>query len=127
MRLKSILAASFAALLALTGCSGGEDEKSLTEQNEERLAALSFSSPDELKDHLSGEDYENVDVYLDETGGIMDGNLDVGVDSAGTKLQDQNLTADIIETVAHGVEFDYDNRHRRNPRRPRLVRQSLRP
>lgn len=102
-------AVALAALLTLTGCSGSDDndEKSLTEQNEDRLSALSFSSPDELKDHLS-EDYDNVDVYLDETGGIMDGNLDIGTDSAGTKLQDQNLTADIIETVAHGVEFDYE-------------------
>lgn len=106
---KLIVAVGAAALLALTGCSGSDDndEKSLTEQNEDRLSALSFPDAESLSEHLQSE-YDADDVHLDESGGAMDGDLSISVDSQGTELQDQNLTADIIETVAHGVEFDYE-------------------
>ena len=102
-------AVALAALLTLTACSSGNDEneKSLTEQNEEELAALSFPDVDALSEHLQSELDVN-DASLDESGGAIDGDLSISANSQGTELQDKNLTADILETVAHGVEFDYE-------------------
>lgn len=105
---RTTIAVAFAATLALTGCSGGgDDEKSLTEQNEEKLAALSFPDVESLSEHLQSE-FDVNDASLDESGGAMDGDLSVSANSQGTELQDKSLTADIVETVAHGVEFDYE-------------------
>lgn len=105
-----LLSASIAAIAALTlaGCSGGnDDEKSLTEQNEEELAALSFPDTESLSEHLQSE-YDVNDASLDESGGATDGDLSISANSQGTELQDKNLTAEIMEAVANGVEFDYE-------------------
>lgn len=95
MRLKSILAASFAALLALTGCSGSNDTEA-----------------DAPKEPLSFADAGDADAYFaDQYGGGADehdGNVDVSIESRGTELQDQDRSANAIQDFGEGVEFDYD-------------------
>lgn len=102
MRLKSILAASFAALLALTGCSGGNDDMPSRSKD---LAALDFPDIDALSEHIA--DRYNGEASLTE-GGELDGEIMVNLESSTFEHSDQMNTFQTLEDIGHGASFDYE-------------------
>ena len=93
MRLKSILAASFAALLALTGCSSDNDEAGAD-------APLEFPDAQSLNEHIADR--------FNGTAELVDEDLTVMVESKNSELQDQDRTLKVLEDVGEGARFDYD-------------------
>ena len=93
MRLKSILAASFAATLALTGCSGGNDEA-------EADAPPEFADVEALNEHVADR--------FNGTAELAGDDLTIMVESKSSELQDQDRTLKVLEDVGEGTRFDYD-------------------
>lgn len=90
---RTAIAVAFAATLALTGCSGGNDDA-------EADAPIDFPDVAALDQHLA-----------DRFGGASElagDDLTVMVESKNSELQDQDRTLKVLEDVGEGVKFDYE-------------------
>lgn len=101
MRLKSILAALFAATLALTGCSSSEDAPSRSDE----LASLDFPDMESLSDFMA--DHHGGEATMTEQGPLK-GEIMVMIESKGFELSDKGETVKVLEEIGHGVDFDYE-------------------
>lgn len=90
---RTTIAVALAALLALTGCSGGNDEA-------EANAPLEFTDVDALNEHVADR--------FNGTAELVDDDLTVMVESKNSELQDQDRTLKVLEDVGEGARFDYD-------------------
>ena len=90
---RTTTAVAIAALLALTGCSGGSDEA-------EADAPLEFPDVDTMDTHVS-------DKY-NGSAELAGQDLTIMVESKGSELQDQDRTLKVLEDVSEGARFDYD-------------------
>lgn len=89
---KTALAVAAAAILAVTGCSGGDDA--------EAEAPLDFPDVEALNEHVADR--------FDGTAELVKDDLTVMVESKNSELQDQDRTLKVLEDVGEGVKFDYD-------------------
>lgn len=90
---RTTTAVAIAALLALTGCSGGNDDA-------EADAPLEFPDVQSLNEHVADR--------FNGTAELVDEDLTVMVESKGFEMSDKGRTVKVLEDVGEGVEFDYE-------------------
>lgn len=90
---RTTTAVALAALLALTGCSGSNDEA-------EADAPLEFPDVEALNNHI--------DETYDGSAELAGQDLTIMVESKNSELQDQDRTLKVLEDVGEGTKFDYD-------------------
>lgn len=90
---RTTIAVALAALLALTGCSGGNDDA-------EADAPLEFPDVQSLNEHVADR--------FNGTAELVDEDLTVMVESKGFEMSDKGRTVKVLEDVGEGVEFDYE-------------------
>lgn len=90
---QTTIAVALATLLAVTGCSSGNDEA-------EADAPLEFPDIEALNEHI--------DERFDGTAELVKDDLTVMVESKNSELQDQDRTLKALEDIGEGAAFDYD-------------------
>lgn len=90
---RTTTAVAVAVLLALTACSGSNDEA-------ETDSPLEFPDVEALNNHI--------DERFDGSAELAGEDLTVMIESKGFEMSDKGQTVKVLEDVGEGVEFDYD-------------------